>query len=103
MAARHRQLELDDARVAASMILLTERLKGRAFTNRTGLGEALADAGLLSREHPLFGQQLAHVVLLAELRALVCSAPVVAADHHYALLEEVVPGHSGAHPRRGRA
>lgn len=84
MAARHRQLELDDARVAASMIVLTERLKGRAFTNRTGLGEALADAGLLSREHQLFGQQLAHVVLLAELRALVCSAPVAAADHQAA-------------------
>jgi hypothetical protein len=91
MAARHRQLGLDEARVAASMTVLTGRLQGRAFTNRTGLGVTLAEAGLLLREDPLYGQQLGHLVLLAELRGLVCSAPVATADHHYALLEEVVP------------
>lgn len=91
MAARHRQLGLDEPRIAASMTVLTERLGGRAFTNRTGLGAALAAAGLLDPDDALFGQQLAHIVLLAELRALVCSAPSAASDHHYALLEEAVP------------
>ena len=39
---------------------------------------------------PAPGQQLGHVLLLAELRGLICSAPT-AGQHAYALLDEVVP------------
>ena len=98
MAARHRQLGLQEPRLAAALEVLEARLRGRAFVNRPVLGATLAQAGLLAPEDPLFGQQVGHVLLLAELRGLICSAPLDAAEHSYALLEEVVP----AAPERDR-
>jgi hypothetical protein len=91
MAARHRQLGIDERRVGATLEVLATRLAGRAFAGRNGLGDDLAEAGLLNRDDPLFGQQLSHLVLIAELRGLVCSAPSDATEHRYALLEEVLP------------
>lgn len=90
MASRHRLLGLDEARVAAGLAEVASRLAGRSFANRNELGTALADAGLLARADPLFGQQLGHLVMLAELRGLVCSAPVASSEHRYALVAEVV-------------
>jgi hypothetical protein len=91
MGARHRQLGLVEPRVSAALEVVAARLGGRQFANRTVLGATLADAGLLAPEDPLFGQQVGHVLLLAELRGLICSAPIDLAEHRYALLEEVVP------------
>ncbi len=91
MAARHRQLGLDEPRVDAGMAVVTGRLAGLGFTNRAGLGTVLAEAGVLTRDNPLFGQQAGHLLMLAELRGLICSAPVATAEHRYALVEEVVP------------
>lgn len=90
MAARHRQLELDEPRVAAGLEVLAGRLKGRNFTNRDDLGTELAGQDVLTREDPQFGQQVGHLLLLGELRGLVCSAPAATVEHQYALLEEVV-------------
>jgi hypothetical protein len=90
MAARHRQLELTDERVDAALAVLAAELAGRRFANRTRLGAALAEAGVLDRANPTFGQQVGHVLLLAELRAQVCSAPAPEDQHLYALVEEVV-------------
>jgi len=91
MASRHRQLSLPEPRLAAALEVISTRLAGRRFANRTVLGAALAEAGLLAPGDPLFGQQVGHVLLVAELRGLVCSAPLDTPDHRYALLEEVVP------------
>ena len=98
MAARHRQLGLDEALLASGFDVLAGNLAGRRYTTRNVLGAALADAGLLTRGDPLFGQQVGHVLLVAELRGLVCSAPVATMEHQYALVEEVVP----ATPERKR-
>lgn len=91
MAARHRQLGLDESVLAAALDVLATSLAGRSFTTRNSLGAALAEARLLTREDALFGQQVGHVLLVAELRGLICSAPVAAIEHHYALVAEVVP------------
>jgi len=98
MGSRHRQLSLVEPRVTAALEVVATRLEGRQFANRTVLGSTLADAGLLAPEDPLFGQQVGHVLLLAELRGLICSAPLDLTEHRYALVEEVVP----AAPERSR-
>lgn len=98
MGARHRQLSLLEPRVAAALEVLATRLEGRQFANRTVLGATLAEAGLLAPEDPLFGQQVGHVLLIAELRGLICSAPLDVTEHRYALVDEVVP----AAPERNR-
>ncbi len=98
MGARHRQLSLVEPRVSAALDVVATRLAGRQFANRTLLGATLVDAGLLAPDDPLFGQQVGHVLLLAELRGLICSAPLDVAEHRYALVEEVVP----AAPERTR-
>ncbi|WP_153398822.1 winged helix DNA-binding domain-containing protein [Ornithinicoccus halotolerans] len=88
MAARHRQLGLDDPRhVGRALDALTDLLSGRSYRTRTEIGEAFArHPGL-----PRAGPQLGHLLLLAELRGLVCSGPLRGAHHSYALVEEVVP------------
>lgn len=99
MAARHRQLELDERRLDAGLDVLAERLAARRFANRTELGVALAEAGVLDRADDRFGQQAGHLLLVAELRAVICSAPVDGSEHRYALADEVLP----AGPRFDRA
>ena len=87
MAARHRQLGLDDARfLNRSLDAVTGLLKGRNHLTRKQIGEQLA--GRRGVAAP--GQQLGHVLLLAELRGLVCSAPSRGTQHAYALVDEVV-------------
>lgn len=91
MAARHRQLGLTQPRVAAALAVLVERLSGRRFASRGELGAALTEVGVLAGDDPLFGQQVGHVLLLGELRGLICSAPAAPAEHSYALADEVLP------------
>ena len=98
MAARHRQLGLDEPLVVKALDVIAARLNGRSFATRNELAGEFAGAGLLTRGDPLFGQQVGHVLLLAELRGLICSAPSTEVEHSYALVEEVVP----ASPERGR-
>jgi hypothetical protein len=90
MAARHRQLGLVGDRLDAALRIVVERLTGRAFADRGELGAVLDAAGVLAADDPLFGQQVGHVLLVAELRALLCSAPVPATRHLYALTDEVI-------------
>ena len=91
MGARERQLGIDHDLVDRALGAFAERLAGRRFAVRAELGDAVAQAGLLDRSHPLFGQQVGHLLGFAEYRAVICSAPVAAAAHHYALVDEVVP------------
>jgi hypothetical protein len=88
--SRRRQLGLDAARIEAGLAVIEKRLWSGNFATRAALGSALTQAGVLAADE-LGGQRLTHVLMVAELRALICSAPLAEAEHHYALVDEVVP------------
>jgi len=90
LASRHRQLGLDEPRLAEGATVFATALAGHRFANRTELGAALAAAGVLDPDDPLFGQQVGHLLLIGELRAQLCSAPAPEDLHRYALVDEVV-------------
>ena len=87
MKGRHRQLGLDDpARLDAGLSLLRASLHGRRFRTRPEL-----NAEFVSHRSPITpGEQLGHLLLVAELRGLVCSGPLKGAHHSYALVDEVI-------------
>ncbi|WP_162253902.1 winged helix DNA-binding domain-containing protein [Phycicoccus sp. Soil748] len=88
MAGRHRQLGLDDThRLDSGLSLLAELLAGRNHLTRAEIGEAFVGRG--SSIEP--GQQLGHLLIVAELQGLVCSGPQKGVHHSYALVDEVVP------------
>jgi hypothetical protein len=88
MAGRHAQVGLDDPRhVGRSLDVLTELLSGRRFATRAEVAAEFDRHGGL----PARGEQLSHLVLLAELQGLVCSGPMRGVHHTYALVDEVVP------------
>ncbi|TQJ50177.1 winged helix DNA-binding domain-containing protein [Phycicoccus sp. SLBN-51] len=88
MAGRHAQVGLDDPRhVGRSLDVLTELLSGRTFPTRAEIAAEFDRHGGL----PARGEQLSHLVLLAELRGMVCSGPMRGVHHTYALVDEVVP------------
>ena len=88
MAYRHAQVGLDDpAHVARSLDTLTELLRGRTFLTRREIGQAFAERGGL----PARGEQLGHLLLLAELEGLVCSGPLKGVHHLHPSARRVVP------------
>jgi hypothetical protein len=88
MAGRHRQLGLDDPRrLGDGLDLVAELLQDKPFRTRAELGAAFGERG--STITP--GEQLGHLLLVAELRGLVCSGPMSGVHHSYALVDEVVP------------
>jgi Winged helix DNA-binding domain len=86
MAARHRQLALTPPILERTLELLNSVLAGRRFMTRPELGTTFAEAGL-----PCAGEQVGHLLLLAELRAVVCSAPLRGSTHTYGLVDELIP------------
>ena len=88
MGGRHAQVGLDDPRfVGRSMDALTELLSDRSFATRPEINAAFEERGGL----PAKGEQLGHLLLLAELNGMVCSGPMRGPHHTYALVDEVVP------------
>ena len=88
MAGRHRQLGLHEpGRLDDGFGLLAELLQHKNFLTRSELGQAFVEHG--SPIEP--GSQLGHLLLVAELRALVCSGPMKGVHHSYALVDEVLP------------
>ena len=88
MAGRHAQVGLDDPRhVGRSLDTLADLLRDRMFLTRREIGAAFDERGGL----PAQGEQLGHLLLLAELQGLVCSGPLRRTWHTYALVDEVVP------------
>ena len=87
LAARHRQLGLDESgRLDGGLALLADLLQEKHFMTRPELGEAFA-----SRRSPVRGgEPLGHLLMVAELQGLVCSGPVKGVHHSYALVDEVV-------------
>ena len=86
LAARHRQLGLDERARDRAVDALRELLTGAPAPTRRELTAAFAERGL-----PSSGEQVGHQLLVAELRAVVCSGPPRRGEHTYVLVDEVVP------------
>ena len=80
-----RQLELDEKLYAKTNAIIARAVKGRHRT-RKELGDALERAGIPAR-----GQRLGHIVMRAELDALICSGAMRGKQHTYASLAERAP------------
>jgi hypothetical protein len=86
LAARHRRLQLTTPTVDRAMDELTTLLRGRRSLTRTAVTSAFREAGIATGT-----DQVGHLLLLAELRGLVCSGPLHGREHSYVLVDEVVP------------
>ena len=87
MAGRHRQLGLDDPRrLGDGLDLVSELLQDKPFRTRQEIGAAFGERG----SSITAGQELGHLLLVAELRGLICSGPMSGVHHTYALVDEVV-------------
>jgi len=86
LVARYRELELDDKVAARAETLFTAALAGGGHLTRGELGDVLS-AGRISPD----GQRLPHLIMRAELDALIASGPRRGKQFTYALLEERVP------------
>lgn len=95
MPARHRQLGLTPDVVARGCDVLRELLAdGRTMTRRE-LGPEFASAGL-----PGPGEAMAHQLMCAEVRAVICSGPPRGTEHTYALVDgSIAPAASDDWPR----
>ena len=86
LAQYDRQLEIDGALLARCHAVVADMLAGGRHRTRAEIGVALAHVGVEAR-----GQRLAHVMMHAELDALVCSGARSGAHQTYALVDECVP------------
>jgi Winged helix DNA-binding domain len=86
VAARHRQLEIDEDVVARSSAAFTAALFGGRHLTRPELGEVLRSAGISPE-----GQRLPHLLMASELDAVITSGPRHGRQFSYALLEERAP------------
>ena len=87
LASYDRQLDIDDDVIRRSNAALARALHGGAHLTRTELAAALRRARL----HAEGTQRLAHLVMHAELDAVICSGPRRGKQFTYALLDERVP------------
>lgn len=85
MGARHRQLAIDPRTVDRGLEALGGILAGRTFRSRRQLGPAMTAHGIRS------GEQLGHLLMIGELRGLICSGPLEGSQHTYALVDEWIP------------
>jgi hypothetical protein len=85
LAGRYRRLELDEKVVARAKAAFGKALRGGRHLTRSELGEVLR-AARISPE----GQRLPHLLIRAELDALIVSGPRRGMQFTYALLEERV-------------
>ncbi len=89
LAGRLRALELDPATVTRAETAFTTALAGGRHLTRAQLGELLGAAGIAPD-----GQRLPHLIMAAELDALIVSGPLRGREFTYALLDERVPSAS---------
>lgn len=87
MASYDRKLELDDELYARSNEIIARAVEGGNHRTRKELADALARGGI-----PAVGQRLGHIVMRAELDAIVCSGVPRGKQNSYALLTERAPG-----------
>jgi hypothetical protein len=87
MAPYHRRLELDAGVFGRSQRAMVRALRGGVHLTRQELKTVLQRAGIRVDS----GQHLAHLVMQAELDAVVCSGPPRGRQFTYALFDERVP------------
>jgi hypothetical protein len=87
MASYNKQLELTPAVFRSSNHAIAAALEGRNYLTRGELGTVLQG----QRIGRISTQRLAHIVMQAELDAVVCSGPRRGKQVTYALLDERVP------------
>ncbi len=97
MAHYDRKLELDDAVFGRSHGLLSDALRGGTHLTRPELARVLDEGGIVAS-----GQRLGHLLMRAELDALICSGPRRGKQFTYALLDERAPA-TGGEPTRDEA
>lgn len=84
-----RKLELDPPTLSKANLTLEKALQGGMHLTRAELKPQLEQAGVLStQDEPL---RLQHILISAELDAVVCSGARRGKQHTYALLEERAP------------
>lgn len=86
LATYDRRLGLDARTYRRSNDAMARAVEGGRHLTRTELSQALARAGLDAR-----GQKLGHLVMRAELDAVICSGAIRGKQHTYALLAERAP------------
>lgn len=86
MASYNRKLELDDSVFRQTDAILTAVLRGGSHLTRKEIAAAFHRSGIAAT-----GQRLAHILMHAELDALICSGPLRGKQFTYALLDERVP------------
>jgi Winged helix DNA-binding domain len=86
LAARYRELELDDDTVARAAAAFRSALAGGRHMTRPELGQVLSAAGISPQ-----GQRLPHLLAGAELEGVIVSGPRRGKQHTYALLDERAP------------
>jgi len=86
MATYDRKLELDEALYGRSNAAIALALRGGTHLTRTEVSQVLAGAGIAAT-----GQRLGHIVMRAELDAVICSGAMRGKQHTHALLEERAP------------
>jgi len=87
-AARSRAMGLDQPTELDRMLdVLADLLQGRAFLTRAEIGQAFGTR----RGLPAPGERLGHLLMIAELRGVICSGPMKGVHHSYALVDEIVP------------
>ena len=77
---------LESSSLPRGAAIICRALEGGRHLTRGELGDQLASAGL-----PHTGSALAHIVMFAELEALICSGPLRGRQFTYSLLDERVP------------
>jgi hypothetical protein len=87
MAHYDRQLEVDAATFRRSNAAIADALAGNQHLTRPEIGKHLETAEIVAS-----GQRLGHLLMRAELDALICSGPMRGKQHTYALVEERAPG-----------
>jgi hypothetical protein len=87
MSTYNRRLELDARTLARGVGVIERALGDGRYLTRTELGGRLQRVGLA-----MAGQRLAHLMMHAELEAVVCSGPRRGKQFTYALIAERAPG-----------
>jgi len=87
MASYNRRLELDATVFRRSQRAIVRALRGGVQLTRQELKAVLQRAGI----NPGTIQRLAHIVIQAELDAVICSGPTRGSQSTYVLFEERVP------------
>lgn len=76
----------DGRDVDRALHLLGEAVAGRNLLTRKEIGDLFGSAGL-----PGSGPAVGHLLLVAELRNVVCGGPIRGKEHTYGLVDELVP------------